>query len=129
MQKLAILKIITLIKSECVIDCVFRECKMTDVYSNLMNREEMFRRSLETLWLGSRVCRGLLSNFLGVKMPLFCGHKLTYNCNLRCKMCPFWKRSNIDLSTEVEKAILRRIYDSVLVQSHLKAENPSSERT
>ncbi len=27
-------------------------------------------------------------------------------------MCPFWKRSNKDLSTEVEKAILRRIYDS-----------------
>ena len=27
-------------------------------------------------------------------------------------MCPFWKRSNKDLSTAVEKAILRRIYDS-----------------
>jgi MoaA/NifB/PqqE/SkfB family radical SAM enzyme len=27
-------------------------------------------------------------------------------------MCPFWKRSNKDLSTEVEKTILRRIYDS-----------------
>jgi MoaA/NifB/PqqE/SkfB family radical SAM enzyme len=27
-------------------------------------------------------------------------------------MCPFWKRSNKDLSTESEKAILRRIYDS-----------------
>jgi MoaA/NifB/PqqE/SkfB family radical SAM enzyme len=27
-------------------------------------------------------------------------------------MCPFWKRSNKDLSTEVEKAILRRVYDS-----------------
>ena len=82
------------------------------VYSNLMNGEEMSRRGLETLWLGSRICRGLLSNLVGVKMPLFCGHKLTYNCNLRCKMCPFWKRSNKDLSTETEKAILRRIYDS-----------------
>ena len=72
----------------------------------------MSRRGFETLWLGSRICRGLLSNLLGVKMPLFSGHKLTYNCNLRCKMCPFWKRSNKDLSTEVEKVILRRIYDS-----------------
>jgi radical SAM family uncharacterized protein len=85
---------------------------MTSVYSNLMNGEERSRRGLETLWLGSRVCRGLLSNLVGVKMPLFCGHKLTYNCNLRCKMCPFWKRSNKDLSTETEKTILRRIYDS-----------------
>ncbi len=49
---------------------------------------------------------------VGVRAPLFCGHKLTYNCNLKCKMCPFWKRSNIDLSTEHEKAILRQIYDS-----------------
>jgi len=27
-------------------------------------------------------------------------------------MCPFWKRSNKDLSTEDEKAVLRRIYNS-----------------
>ncbi len=27
-------------------------------------------------------------------------------------MCPFWKRTNKDLSMEKEKAILRRIYDS-----------------
>jgi MoaA/NifB/PqqE/SkfB family radical SAM enzyme len=45
-------------------------------------------------------------------VPLFCGHKMTYNCNLRCKMCPFWKRSSKDSSTEREKAILKRIYDS-----------------
>ena len=83
-----------------------------NVDSNFMNGEKGFPRGFESLWLGSRICRGLLSNLLGVKMPLFCGHKLTYNCNLRCKMCPFWKRSNKDLSTETEKAILRRIYDS-----------------
>ena len=46
------------------------------------------------------------------KTPLFCGHKLTYNCNLKCKMCPFWKRTNQDLNTEKEKAILRKIHDS-----------------
>ena len=67
---------------------------------------------LETLWLGLRIYRGLLSNVFGERVPLFCGHKLTYNCNLRCKMCPFWKRSTKDSSTEREKAILRRIYDS-----------------
>ncbi|MGD0027894.1 MAG: PTO1314 family radical SAM protein [Candidatus Bathyarchaeia archaeon] len=67
---------------------------------------------LETLWLGLRIYRGLFSNMFGARVPLFCGHKLTYNCNLRCKMCPFWKRSTRDSSIEREKAILRRIYDS-----------------
>jgi MoaA/NifB/PqqE/SkfB family radical SAM enzyme len=82
------------------------------VDSNFMNGEKRSPRSFELLWLGSRICRGLLSNLLGVKMPLFCGHKLTYNCNLRCKMCPFWKRSNQESSTEQEKQILRQIYNS-----------------
>src|SRR4030043_1223427 len=67
---------------------------------------------LETLWLGLRIYRGLLSNMFGRRVPLFCGHKLTYNCNLRCKMCPFWKRSSQDSSIEREKAILQWIYDS-----------------
>ncbi|MDQ1279484.1 MAG: family radical protein [Thermoproteota archaeon] len=62
--------------------------------------------------MGLRLCRGLFVNSLGVKAPLFCGHKLTYNCNLRCKMCPFWKRSSTDSSLEREKAILKQIYDS-----------------
>jgi radical SAM family uncharacterized protein len=59
-----------------------------------------------------RAYRGLILNLLDVKAPIFCGHKLTYNCNLRCKMCPFWKRPSQDLSLEQEKAILKRIYDS-----------------
>src|SRR4030065_630266 len=78
-------------------------------YSGL---EKKARLQAETFWIGMRIYRGFLSNLFDVKVPLFCGHKLTYNCNLKCKMCPFWKRSNKDLSTETEKAILRRIYDS-----------------
>src|SRR3989337_2183043 len=74
--------------------------------------EKNSSRHLETLWLGLRIYRGLLSNMFGERVPLFCGHKLTYNCNLQCKMCPFWKRSSKDSSIEMEKAILRRIYDS-----------------
>jgi MoaA/NifB/PqqE/SkfB family radical SAM enzyme len=70
------------------------------------------RHYQEKVRLGLRLSRGLLSNALGVRAPLFCGHKVTYNCNLKCKMCPFWKRSNKDLSIENEKSILRRIYDS-----------------
>lgn len=66
----------------------------------------------ETFWLGLRLYRGVFSNLFGLKIPLFSGHKLTYNCNLKCKMCPFWKRSTQDLSTQKEKTILRKIYDS-----------------
>jgi len=59
-----------------------------------------------------RIYRGLISNLFEVRVPLFCGHKLTYNCNLRCKMCPFWKRLSEDSSLEREKTILKQIYDS-----------------
>jgi radical SAM family uncharacterized protein len=66
----------------------------------------------ETFWLGLRLYRGVFLNFFGAKVPLFAGHKLTYNCNLKCKMCPFWKRSSKDLSLHREKMILRQIYDA-----------------
>ncbi len=54
----------------------------------------------------------MISNLFDVKVPMFCGHKLTYNCNLRCKMCPFWKRLSPDSSIIHEKAILRQVYNS-----------------
>ncbi len=66
----------------------------------------------ETFRIGLRLYRGLLLNSFGGKAPLFSGHKLTYNCNLKCKMCPFWKRSSENLSTQKEKEILKQIYDS-----------------
>jgi radical SAM family uncharacterized protein len=69
-------------------------------------------RYQETLKIGLRLYHGLLLNSFGVKTPLFGGHKLTYNCNLKCKMCPFWKRSSENLSTQKEKEILKKIYDS-----------------
>ncbi|MGD0646213.1 MAG: PTO1314 family radical SAM protein [Candidatus Bathyarchaeia archaeon] len=59
-----------------------------------------------------RIYRGFISNLFDVKAPLFCGHKLTYNCNLRCKMCPFWKRPSQDSSLAQEKAILTQVYNS-----------------
>ena len=86
------------------------EIKQEPTYSIV--EENTKRHYQETFKLGLRLSRGLFSNLFGVKAPLFCGHKLTYNCNLKCKMCPFWKRSNIDLSTEHEKMVLRQIYDS-----------------
>jgi MoaA/NifB/PqqE/SkfB family radical SAM enzyme len=86
------------------------ETKRESTYSIV--EENTRRRYQKTFKLALRLSRGLFSNLVGVRAPLFCGHKLTYNCNLKCKMCPFWKRSNIDLSTEDEKAVLRQIYDS-----------------
>lgn len=80
--------------------------------SNHYRREKNVHQYIETLWLGMRIYRGLISNLFDVKVPLFCGHKLTYNCNLQCKMCPFWKRPSQDSSLEQEKAILKQIYDS-----------------
>jgi radical SAM family uncharacterized protein len=66
----------------------------------------------ETFRVGLRLYRGLILNSFGGKAPLFAGHKLTYNCNLKCKMCPFWRRFSENLSTQKEKEILRQIYDS-----------------
>ncbi len=66
----------------------------------------------ENFRMGFRVYSGLISNLLGAKIPFFCGHKLTYNCNLRCKMCPFWRRASPDPSLAQEKAVLEQIYNS-----------------
>ena len=62
--------------------------------------------------MGFRVYSGLISNLCGVRAPIFCGHKLTYNCNLQCKMCPFWKRSSPNSSLNQEKLIIKEIYNS-----------------
>jgi radical SAM family uncharacterized protein len=80
--------------------------------SNRFSEEKDPGYYVEAFRLGLRLYRGLFANSVGVRAPLFCGHKLTYNCNLRCKMCPFWKRSSTDLSLEKEKVILKQIYDS-----------------
>lgn len=31
------------------------------------------------------------------KYPMIAGHKLQYSCNLKCKMCPFWRREDEEL--------------------------------
>jgi radical SAM family uncharacterized protein len=80
--------------------------------SDYSSEEKTRAIALEKPVLGLRLCRGLFSNFFGARVPLFCGHKLTYRCNLRCKMCPFWKRSSRDSSLEKEKAVLKQIHSS-----------------
>jgi len=80
--------------------------------SNYSVEEKNIHHYLENFLLGIRIYRGFISNLFDVKVPFFCGHKVTYNCNLRCKMCPFWKRPSQDSSLEQEKAILKQVYDS-----------------
>src|SRR4030042_986483 len=70
--------------------------------SNYIGEEKNTGGYQETLWLGLRIYRGLFLNLFGRRAPLFCGHKLTYKCNLRCKMCPFWQRPSEDSSIEKE---------------------------
>jgi radical SAM family uncharacterized protein len=77
-----------------------------------IHKEKTFRQYISPVLLGLRIYCALISNFCGVRAPFFCGHKLTYNCNLKCKMCPFWKRPSPDSSLEQEKAILKQIYNS-----------------
>ncbi len=35
-----------------------------------------------------------ISRISNPKLPTIAGHKLLYECNLRCKMCPFWRRKD-----------------------------------
>jgi MoaA/NifB/PqqE/SkfB family radical SAM enzyme len=74
--------------------------------------EKSVHQYIEPITLGLRIYRGFILNLLGAKVPFFVGHKLTYNCNLRCKMCPFWKLASADSSLEQEKAILKQVYNS-----------------
>jgi radical SAM family uncharacterized protein len=74
--------------------------------------------------MGFRIYSGFISSLLGARVPFFCGHKLTYNCNLRCKMCPFWRRSSPDPSLKQEKAVLKQIYHSGAVGVALEGGEP-----
>jgi radical SAM family uncharacterized protein len=67
---------------------------------------------LHYLKLAIRLYRAFFLNTLGLKYPYVSGHKLTYNCNLKCSMCPFWKRSYKDTSLQDEKRIIKALYDA-----------------
>ena len=79
---------------------------------NYFTPNKPLRYYLHYLDLALRLYRGLFLNTLGFKYPLVSGHKLTYNCNLRCGMCPFWQRSYKDTSLQDEKRIIKAIYDA-----------------
>ncbi len=41
-----------------------------------------------------RTLKRKVLNFKGMKTPVIAGHKLLYSCNLKCDMCPFWRRKD-----------------------------------
>lgn len=51
-----------------------------------------------------------IRSFSGEKVPVIAGHKLLYTCNLRCHMCPFWRRPDEQLLTLDEE---RKMLDSL----------------
>ena len=47
---------------------------------------------------------------LGRRKPLLTGFKVTDRCNLRCRACPFWKRSLPDMPWSRVVAVLDQLY-------------------
>jgi radical SAM family uncharacterized protein len=81
-------------------------------YENRFSKHRGPIYQLEMVGTGLRLYEGMLTNVLGLKHPLLCGFKLTYNCNLRCKMCPFWRKESKDFDAEHIGRVLRKIRDA-----------------
>jgi MoaA/NifB/PqqE/SkfB family radical SAM enzyme len=52
----------------------------------------------------------LESHLLGRRKPLLTGFKLTDRCNLRCRVCPFWKRETPEMTLAQVQDVLDRLY-------------------
>jgi MoaA/NifB/PqqE/SkfB family radical SAM enzyme len=48
---------------------------------------------------------------LGRKRPLLGGVKLTHDCNLKCRHCPFWARSGESLSFQAAVSAMRTLHE------------------
>lgn len=60
--------------------------------------------------VGLRFLERKFRSLSGEKVPVIAGHKLLYTCNLRCQMCPFWRRPEGQLLTLEEE---RKMLDSL----------------
>jgi len=59
-----------------------------------------------------RSLRRKIVELRGERLPFIAGHKLLYTCNLRCKMCPFWRRPDeVLLSLDEEVKMMRALRD------------------
>lgn len=46
------------------------------------------------------------------KQPLLASFKITYKCNLQCRVCPFWKMPDQSISYDQAISIMNTLYDS-----------------
>ncbi len=53
----------------------------------------------------------LKSRFFNIKKPLLAGMKVTHECNLRCRHCPFWRREKKSISFSDAIESLKRLYE------------------
>ncbi|BBD73091.1 hypothetical protein HS1genome_1480 [Sulfodiicoccus acidiphilus] len=66
----------------------------------------------------------------GRKLPLIAGHKLLYSCNLKCRMCPFWRRKDEKLlSLQEEVRMMNALADAGVLFMGFEGESPSSGGT
>jgi Fe-coproporphyrin III synthase len=52
----------------------------------------------------------LASRVLGQRRPLLAGFKLTDRCNLRCRACPFWRRSSPEMTLSAVENTFHRLH-------------------
>lgn len=54
--------------------------------------------------------RKLEYHLLGKKRPLLAGFKITHQCNLKCRACPFWRKDRHQMSYDLAIETLHRLY-------------------
>ncbi len=68
------------------------------------------RRTISTLKCLSGFAGPFLAyNFFGRTAPVLAGYKITHQCNLRCRHCPYWKRSGREQDFQGVLATLERL--------------------
>lgn len=52
-----------------------------------------------------------LSKLLKVKRPVLAGYKITYNCNMNCIHCPYWRKKYSDPTFEDAKLVIKKMHE------------------
>ncbi len=51
----------------------------------------------------------LKARLLGKRQPLLCGFKITHRCNLKCRICPFWRTGKVDITFAQAVRVMDRL--------------------
>lgn len=51
-----------------------------------------------------------LTRFKNLKIPILAGYKITYNCNIRCLHCPYWRKESKNPNYEEVLAVLEKMH-------------------